>query len=519
MSDKQLKISYKPTGTFKERLTNAPAKQWLKFAIAALLVLFCAVSMGQFWLVLLILWFGDIYITRFVNWSGWKECENPVLRTIASWVDAIIFALVAVYFINLYFFQNYKIPSSSMEKSLLVGDYLFVSKLSYGPRSPMTPLSFPLAQHTMPVFGCKSYLDFPKWDYKRLKGLGEVERYDVVVFNFPAGDTVCRNYEAPDYYSICNQIGESQIQNQIQDNPQLAAHIKAMTYRQRKNYANAIGRTYVHADKKYFGDILVRPVDRRENYVKRCVGLPGETLQIKNGDLFINGEQIANPKNTQFNYWVWTTATLSDKFMNKLGISKADRQLVSPIENTPVVTETHSASDLIKNAGLPSEILYHFPLTQSMKEELEKDGSVVKIALDTTLEGTLFPMMADTKWTRDNYGPIYIPKKGEKVELNASNIALYERAIAVYEGNDLKVVNDSTFVINGEPASSYTFKMDYYWMMGDNRHNSADSRYWGFVPEDHIVGKPLFVWASVDNDALNGSTFRWNRFFMGVGNE
>ena len=229
-------------------------KQWIKFSIAAVLYLLFTLWMQNAWLLLGLIVLVDIFLTGYIPWGAWKRTKNPQVRNVLEWVDDILFALVAVYFINIFIFQNYQIPSSSLEKSLLVGDYLFVSKLSYGPRVPNTPVAFPLVQNTLPFFNCKSYLDWPEWDYKRVKGLGHVKRNDIVVFNFPAGDTVALKVQNPDYYHLVEQYG----------------------------------REAILLNKADFGDVIYRPVDKRENYVKRCIGMPGDTIDIVDGKVYLN---------------------------------------------------------------------------------------------------------------------------------------------------------------------------------------------------------------------------------------
>ncbi len=418
------------------------------------------------WWLLLLPLIADMFTTKYIPWSWWKKYKpeeskddsrkpkagNALLYTIFSWLDAIVFALVAVYFINIYIFQNYQIPSSSLEKTLRVGDFLYVSKMGYGARVPQTPLSMPLVQHTFPQWlgGGKSYFDNPHWEYKRLAGWKTPQKGDIVVFNFPAGDTVCTKIQNPDYYTLC--------------------------YYQ--------GRNVVHSRKDIFGDIVVRPVDRRENYVKRCVGTPGDSLKIVDNVIYTklsveslelreaehsevkSSGWIQEPTHefAQLNYFVRTDGhVLTKSYLDKVGISMDDRIMVE--------------------AGI-----YHFPLTKAMKEQLEKNPHVTEIILEPSQNGGAVYPLGHNDWTRDNYGPIYIPRKGDRVMITEQNYWIYKRIADAYEFQPIRI------------GEEYTFKMDYYWMQGDNRHNSADSRYWGFVPEDHIVGQPIFVWLSIDKD-------------------
>ncbi len=463
--------------------------QWIKFILVLIAwLLFC--YWLESWLGLIVVPFiYDAYISKKINWGWWKERENP-LRFIMSWVDAIVFALVAVYFINLFFFQNYVIPSSSLEKSLLTGDYLFVSKMSYGPRIPQTPLTMPLTQHTLPVIECKSYIEWPQWEYRRAKGLGDIQLNDIVVFNYPAGDTLCSSmqYQAFDYYQMCYGIGY-QIYPQ-RPNPD------SLSYEQRQEFFNIIynaGRNKIWANQAEYGEVITRPVDRRENYVKRCVGLPGQTLQIKDHIIYLDGKENKEPDNVQYTYYVKLKQRIPEEMMEELGITMEE------------------LASLNVNG--------YMPMTKKVKEELEKRSDIVEsIRLNTDADDKeIYPLNGNMHWTRDNYGPVWIPKKGESIDLTLDNIAIYERPIKVYEGNDLQV-KDGKIIINGKEAKSYTFKMDYYWMMGDNRHNSAASRYWGFVPEDHIVGKPIFIWWSSDPDRGGFAGIRWSRLFSFVDN-
>lgn len=447
--------------SFQERIHNVTRRGWIAAGVwSAIYIAFVLwVAWGDWaslgWLVLLPVIF-DVFTTKYINWSWWKrykpaakgEPENPkankVLYTVCSWVDAILFALIAVYFINLYIFQNYQIPSSSLEKSLRVGDFLYVSKMSYGARVPNTPLSMPLVQHTFPQWlgGGKSYISKPHWDYKRLAGWDTPEKGDIVVFNFPAGDTVCTRMQNPDYYTLCHYYGKQVVEK----------------------------RTDI------FGELTVRPVDRRENYVKRCVGTPGDTLQIVDNVIYINGKPEPHREGVQLNYFVQTDGhILTDTYLEKVGINKDDRRRLEP--------------------GV-----YHFPLTETMRDELAKNPHIISITIEPEQQGGDVYPLGHTTWTRDNYGPVYIPRKGETLRITGDNYWLYKRIADAYEFKPMHIGED------------YTFDMDYYWMMGDNRHNSADSRYWGFVPEDHIVGRPVFIWLSIEKDKpwFKGH-IRWNR--------
>lgn len=464
---------------FLKRLKEAPAKQWMKFAFAALCCVFFTIWADALWVLLLIPLFLEIYVTKFVNWGKWKESKNPFFRKVAEWADACIFALVAVYVINIYFFQNYRIPTSSLEKSLLVGDMLFVSKLSYGPRTPITPIAFPLEHNT--IFGVKSYSDVPEWEYKRLAGLGQVERDDIVVFNFPVGDTVALKVQNPDYYKLVH------------------------TY----------GRDYIWGHPEKFGEIIYRPIDRRENYVKRCVALPGDSLQIVKGDVYVNGKKQKEIPGLQYNYFVEMSATIADQAFESLGISVDDRLLIN---------KNREAYQVLADMGYKMDeqsrmnYIYRLPLTKEAYTRVSKFKNLVSIKKEPDNlmgEDKTFPLNMNTGWTRDDYGPIWIPKKGATVKLTLDNLPLYELIIRNFEHNTL-AVKDGVILINGTSADTYTFKYDYYWMMGDNRHNSADSRYWGFVPEDHIVGKPIFIWVSFDKDKSFFSSIRWNRVFKMV---
>lgn len=443
-----------------EKIKAILKNRYFLFAVSTTIFVLWVVWIGNYWLLLGLPIFIDYHITRKVNWTPWKKRGQKNKSALVEWVDAIIFAVIAATLIRMFFIEAYTIPTSSMEKSLLVGDYLFVSKVSYGPKLPNTPLSFPFAHHTLPFTKqTKSYVEWIKRPYKRLAGFGDVERNDVVVFNFPEGDTVIVQHQDKSYYAVVRELG----------------------------------RNYVWSN----FDIVVRPVDKRENYIKRCVAIPGDTMLIERGNLYVNGKMQEPIEGLQYNYTIRTNGTaINSKILDDLNIAKADRFFN------------------------PSGGIYEMPLTTEAYNRIRKLRNVHSVLRHENTNATMmtkaiFPHSPDYPWTEDNFGPLWIPKKGESVDITLDNLPLYERIIGHYEQNTLEV-KDSVIYINDKPASSYTFNMDYYFMMGDNRHNSADSRFWGFVPEDHVVGKASFVWLSLDIDKRFPANIRFNRFLMGI---
>jgi len=383
-----------------------------------------------------------------------KKKKKPVWR---EWVDALVFAVVAATIIRTFFIEAYTIPTGSMEGSLLVNDYLFVSKLSYGPRVPMTPIAVPLVHNTMPLIGGKSYTDAVQWKYHRWPGFGHVERYDVVVFNFPNGDTVISEMPDRDYYQTCREVGRDNVWASYQ--------------------------------------VITRPIDKKENYIKRCMGVPGDKLELRDGIVYVNNEKAKIFPHSKSTYVIRTNGQfIPQDYLD-------DNEIEQPQAAGKNIYIGFLENDQV-------DPMRHQPGIVSVDPYNQKPGFVPASPGEWT-----FPQdTANFKWNVDNFGPIIIPKKGATVELTPQNIALYRRVIFNYEGNKLEERNGK-FFINGQEATTYTFKMDYYWMMGDNRHNSLDSRYWGFVPEDHVVGKAAFVWLS-HRESL--AKLRWGRLFHTV---
>jgi len=438
--------------------------KWIKFAIVATLYSLWVIWIENYWWFFGLAVIFDMYVSKKVHWAFWKKKDAPGGKQtkVVEWIDAVIFAVIAATFIRMFFIEAYTIPTPSMEKSMLVGDFLFVSKTSYGPKMPNTPLSAPFVHHTLPLTDhTPSYSTLIQNKYKRIAGFGQVKNNDVVVFNFPEGDTVATSIPSQSYYSLV------------------------------RNY----GRERVWSDKRTFGDIISRPVDKRENYIKRCIAIPGDLLEIKDGQVYVNGKAQDPIDGVQYDYIVTTNgAAINRKTLEEIGISRADQQVFNGSQ-------------------------FLFPMTEEQVKKVEKLSNVTSVKRVNMAAGNwdsnIFPFSEKYPWNVDNFGPLSIPRKGQTVQLNMDNIPLYKRIIETYEEHDFAIKGNSIY-IDGNVATQYTFNMNYYWMMGDNRHNSADSRYWGFVPEDHVVGKAVFIWLSMDKEKGFPANIRWNRLFSFV---
>lgn len=390
--------------------------------------------------------------TKFLGYETARKHRKTAVR---EWVDAAVFAIVAATLIRTFVFEAYTIPTGSMEKTLLVNDFLFVSKLSYGPRIPNTPLAFPFVHHTMPLVGGKSYSEAIHLPYTRWFS-SPVKRNDVVVFNFPAGDTLTVEYDSRiPYYDLVREQGRDRVWSE--------------------------------------NKVITRPVDKRENYIKRCVAIGGDTIELKNGILYVNNEPgFVSPTAATYYHVRFNNVIIEPDMLREQGV---------------LLNMAEGDADLQPLGGFDYRMnltLNELEIVKNIPGFVSADKEILPPSED------IFPNKpAMFPWSADNFGKLWIPKKGATIQLTPQNIALYKRAISVYEGNTWEEQGDKIY-INGEPATSYTFKMDYFWMMGDNRHKSQDSRYWGYVPEDHVVGEAWMIWMSWDKGV------RWNRLFKTI---
>lgn len=410
-----------------------------------------------------------------------KENPFPKKSKVREWSESIIFAVFAAHFIRLFLIEAYTIPTPSMEGSLLVGDFLFVSKVHYGSRMPMTPLAFPLIHNMLPFSGGESYSKAADWDYRRAPRIQNVERYDPVVFNYPEDDTAVGGLEAdgqPFPYGY-------QYHNQLKSVP--PSQRKALRQKLLINYADRL---------------VYRPVDKRTHYIKRCVGIPGDKIQVKEGILYVNDKEADDIKGVQYEY------SLIGAGVNTLEVNSLEEKY-----KVTFYRDSRNPNNVLKSIAymhpdVASQMVKDLPGVDRAERRLKHKGDATGMF---PYNDKRFP------WNIDNYGPITIPKRGNTINLSLDNIEIYTRLIAAYEGNELAIKGGQIY-INGKVATTYTPELDYYWMMGDNRNNSADSRAWGFVPEDHVVGKPLFVWLSLKGGSLRGPNggVRWERFFMGA---
>ncbi|MCA0429370.1 MAG: signal peptidase I [Bacteroidetes bacterium] len=459
---------------------------------------------------------------------GLSKFELEPSKFVKNWLDPIIFAIIAASIFRGFFIEAFTIPTSSLEKSLMVGDFLFVNKFAYGAKIPQTPMSFPLAHHTLPLTtSTKSYLEWIKLPYYRLPGFGTVKNNDIVVFNYPDGDSVLLNMQDMSYYNYKRYVEKFKKEDDVKYNiKQPASYYKtfAIEHVSNPNNPNMFTGNPV-------GKVVARPVDKRDNYVKRCVGIAGDKFEIKDGEIFISDTKQEMPKNAQHNYLVKCSFRVFGDYI-KLPNGRPSLSNLALLDKYDIY-----ATEVMVAAESKDSIIYRLNMPRHVAEEIKKIPNVISVTREIEPKGkyefSIFPHSPTYPWNNDNYGPLLIPKKGQTVKIDTSNICIYQKIMDTYDDGIHKVtVNGSQVMLDGNPITSYTFKQDYYFMMGDNRHNSADSRSWGFVPFDHVVGSPFFVWLSVkyeDNNPISGASFikslfknskegkyRWDRFLCYV---
>lgn len=444
------------------------------------------------------LYFAYLGFNKDIKFFGVSDIKSES-SFIKNWADPIIFAVVAASIIRGFFFEAFTIPTSSLEKSLMVGDFLFVNKVCYGAKVPQTPMAFPFAHHTLPfTTGTQSYLEWLKLPYMRLPGYSKPKNGEIVVFNYPDGDTVTiGTQQYTSYYEMVRRFGYTNMNN--------------------PNFKVDLGGMSIKNGKK-----VGRPVDKREHYVKRCVGIAGDKLEIKDGELYINDKKQAMPEHAQHFYDV--------KVLNS--VLQIDEEFLD--QRDIYVTEAYPKG----NIGDTS--IFAFNMPADVAQQLKNTPGVLDVKIQIEPKGeyspSIFPHDPKFPWNNDNFGPITLPKEGMTVSIDTNNLCIYEKMLSTYDNGIHQITTSGAQVLyDGKPITSYTFKRDYYWMMGDNRHNSADSRSWGVVPFDHVVGRPVFVWFSMKdpkNNPISGNSivgsltknskegkFRWERFMCYVGQD
>jgi len=475
------------------------------------------------------LYFAYLGFNKDVKFFGVTDIKSES-SIVKNWLDPIIFAVVAASIIRGFFFEAFTIPTSSLEKSLMVGDFLFVNKVCYGAKVPQTPIAFPFAHHTLPFTSeTKSYVEWIKIPYMRLPGYSKPSNGEIVVFNYPDGDTVAVGFQDMSYYQLSRTIGYQNMHNP----------------KYRPPYGDG---------NRQVGKIVARPVDKREHYVKRCVGIAGDKLEIKDGELYINDKLSPMPKDAQHHYFVKCKEPIfTPELLDDLDIYYDEANLLSLVPygvgDTTIVyslvdrPEGHADNDFLseyKHTLKSDTVLYSLNLTKEKAEKIKSMSGVYSVKKEIKAKGNIdlniFPHNPSYAWNNDNFGPILLPKEGTTIKIDTNNICLYEKMLSTYDDGIHQITKQGAQVLyDGKPITSYTFKQGYYWLMGDNRHNSADSRSWGVVPFDHVVGRPVFVWFSMKDPSKNlvsgnnpiGSLFknahdgkfRWDRFMCYVGPE